>query len=84
VRGIEFVENVDPEAEARRVRSEAAAAEHAESIVRGRNLDSLLMQVERYQRTLQVEANQDMVDEVKVDIYRRVVARLYADRNKLV
>jgi hypothetical protein len=29
-----------PEAEARRVRSEAAAAEHAESIVRGKNLNS--------------------------------------------
>jgi hypothetical protein len=49
VRGIEFIENADPEAEARTVRSEAAAAEHAESIVRGKNLDSLLEQEERYQ-----------------------------------
>jgi hypothetical protein len=81
---MEFIERVDPEAEARRVRSEAAAAEHADSLVRGKNLDSLLEQVERYNKKLHVETNQDTVDEVKVDFYRRVVARLYADLNKLV
>jgi hypothetical protein len=41
-------------------------------------------QVERYQKKLQVEDNQDTVDEGKVDIYWREVARLYADLNKLV
>jgi hypothetical protein len=40
LRGMEFIERVDPEAEARSVRSQAAAAEHAESIVRGMNLNS--------------------------------------------
>jgi hypothetical protein len=40
VRGMEFIECVVPEAEARRVRSEAAAAKNAESIVRGKNLNS--------------------------------------------
>jgi hypothetical protein len=40
LRGLEFIERVDPEAEARRGRFEAAAAEHAESIVRGKNLNS--------------------------------------------
>jgi hypothetical protein len=83
VSGIEFIERVDPEAEARRVRFEAAAAEHDESIVRGKNLDSLLEQVERYNKKLQVETNQDTVGDVKVDINRRVDARLYADLNKL-
>jgi hypothetical protein len=33
VRGMQFIERVDPEAEERRVRSEAVAAEHADSIV---------------------------------------------------
>jgi hypothetical protein len=42
VRGMENIERVDPEAEAPTVRSEAAAAELAKSIVRGKNLDSLL------------------------------------------
>jgi hypothetical protein len=63
------IARVDPEAEARRARSEAAAAEHAESIVRGKNLDSVLEQAERYNKKLQVETNQDTVDEVKLDIY---------------
>jgi hypothetical protein len=84
VRGMDFIQRVEPEAEARRVRSEAVAAEHAKSIVRGNNLDSLLEQVERYQKKLQVEENHGTVDDVKVDIYRRVVSRLYEDLNKLV
>jgi hypothetical protein len=35
-------------------------------------------------RSSRSRPNQDMVDEVNVDIYRRVVARMYADLNKLV
>jgi hypothetical protein len=66
---LEFIKRVDPEAETRRVRSDAAASEHAERIVIGKNLDSLFEQVERHQKKLQVEYNQDTVDEVKVDIY---------------
>jgi hypothetical protein len=38
----------------------------------------------RYQKKLQVEDNQYTVDEVKVDIYRPVVARLCAELDKLV
>jgi hypothetical protein len=75
---------VDPEAEAHWVRSEAGAAEHAQSIVRGKNLDSLLEQVERYPKKLRVEDNEDTVDEGKGDTNRRVVARLYVDLNKQV
>jgi hypothetical protein len=39
VRGMEYIERVDPKAEERKVRSEAAAAEQAESIVRCKKLN---------------------------------------------
>jgi hypothetical protein len=66
------------------VRSESAAAEHAESIVRGKNLDSLLEPVERYNKKLQVETNQDTIDEVKVDIYQACSCEADDNLNKLV
>jgi hypothetical protein len=66
------------------VRFEAAAAEHAESIVRGKNLDSLLEKVERCNKKLQVETNQDTIDEVKVDIYQACSCEADEDLNMLV